>query len=159
VTTEGAATVPLIIADIYQLAGQLRRNADAITQPLGQTQARWQVLSAASAEPKTVPQLARRLGIARQSVQRTADLLVADGLASFAPNPEHKSSPHLLLTPEGRAVLVKATALAGAYYAELVGALASGDLAALRRGLRALCEVLDRRDEIREGVNAAPPPE
>src|SRR5579871_6068191 len=91
-----AALVPLIIADIYQLAGQLRRNADAITRPIGQSQARWQVLSAASAEPKTVPQIARRLGIARQNVQRIADLLIAEKLAALSPNPDHKTSPHLV---------------------------------------------------------------
>lgn len=140
-----AATVPLIIADIYQLAGQLRRNADARARPLGQSQARWQVLSAASAEPKTVPQIARRLGVARQNVQRVADLLVAEGLASLSANPDHRTSPHLLLTESGRGTLARLTRSAQSYYREIAEALSPAETADLRRGLRALCAALDER--------------
>jgi DNA-binding MarR family transcriptional regulator len=140
--------VPLIIAEIYQLSGQLRRNAEAIARKAGQTQARWQVLSAASDEPKTVPHIARRLGLARQNIQRVADELVDDGLASFGENPDHKASPHLLLTKRGRAVLAGLTQGAGSYYRELARELSSADLITIRRGLRRLCEALDRRQEI-----------
>ena len=44
--------------------------------------------------------IARRLGLARQSVQR-----VADGHATFEPNPDHQRSPLLILTSAGQAVL------------------------------------------------------
>jgi len=71
-----ASVIPLVIADIYQLAGALRERGERIAGTLGQTQARWQVISAASAAPKTVPQIARRLGVTRQNVQRIADRLV-----------------------------------------------------------------------------------
>jgi len=140
-----AATVPLIIADIYQLAGQLRRNAEARARPLGQSQARWQVLSAASAEPKTIPQIARRLGVARQNVQRIADLLVAEGLASSSPNPDHQTSPHLLLTESGRDALARLTRSAQSYYREIAAALSPAEIAVLRRNLRALCAAVDGR--------------
>ena len=142
---EAAALVPLVIADIYQLAGQLRRNADAIAGPIGQTQARWQVLSAASAEPKTVPQIARRLGIARQNVQRVADLLIEEGLAALSPNPDHKTSPYLVLTDTGRATLAQLMSEGRAYHRELASEL-DVDLAALRRCLRRFGQVLDRRE-------------
>jgi DNA-binding MarR family transcriptional regulator len=142
---EAAALVPLVIADIYQLAGQLRRNADAIAGTIGQTQARWQVLSAASAEPKTVPQIARRLGIARQNVQRVADLLIEEGLAALSPNPDHKTSPFLVLTDSGRATFTQLMSHGRSYQRELANEL-DLDLAALRRGLRRFCDVLDRRD-------------
>jgi len=142
---EAAAMIPLIVADVYQLAGQLRRNADAIAGSIGQTQARWQVLSAASAEPKTVPQIARRLGIARQNVQRVADLLIDEGLAALSPNPDHKTSPFLVLTDSGRAAFAQLMSHGRSYYHELASEL-DIDLAALRRCLRRFCEVLDRRD-------------
>jgi DNA-binding MarR family transcriptional regulator len=141
------ALVPLIIADIYQLAGQLRRNADAIARPAGQSQTRWQVLSAASAEPKTVPQIARRLGLARQNVQRVADMLIEEGLASHGPNPDHKSSPHLLLTASGRATLAQLMSEARSYHRKLAGELSAVELSALRRGLRRLCDALNRHDK------------
>jgi DNA-binding MarR family transcriptional regulator len=142
---EAAALIPLVIADIYQLAGQLRRNADAIAGTIGQTQARWQVLSAASAEPKTVPQIARRLGIARQNVQRVADLLIAEGLAALSPNPDHKTSPFLVLTENGRAAFTQLMSHGRSYHRELANAL-DVDLAVLRRGLRRFCQVLDGRE-------------
>jgi DNA-binding MarR family transcriptional regulator len=138
--------VPLIIADIYQLADQLRRNAEAIARPHAQSQARWHVLSAASADPKTVPQIARRLGVGRQNVQRIADLLVGEGLASFEPNPDHRTSPYLILADEGRAVLRELTQSARAYHQELAADQSEADLALLHRGLRRLCDALDRRE-------------
>ncbi|MGH6990613.1 MAG: MarR family winged helix-turn-helix transcriptional regulator, partial [Stellaceae bacterium] len=93
--------MPTIIADTYELAGAFRARGEAIAAAIGQSQARWQVLSAASGEPLTVPQIARRLGVTRQAVQRIADLLVADGLARYVANPDHKASLHLILTDAG----------------------------------------------------------
>ena len=49
--------------------------------------------------------IARRLGLARQSVQRVADAIVAEGHATFEPNPDHQRSPLLILTSDGQAVL------------------------------------------------------
>ncbi len=67
----------------------------------GQSMARWQVLNASSSGKWTVPDIARRLGLTRQSVQRVAHALVEDNLASFTPNPERRNSPHLQLTLQG----------------------------------------------------------
>jgi DNA-binding MarR family transcriptional regulator len=49
--------------------------------------------------------------LARQSVQRVADELVADGLIHPTANPDHARAPLLELTPEGRAIYDKITAL------------------------------------------------
>ena len=53
----------------------------------------------------TVSETARTLGLARQSVQRTADLLEADGLVRYVDNPRHRRARLIRLTREGRAVL------------------------------------------------------
>src|SRR6185503_19784437 len=103
------ALVPIIVADIYELAGRFREYGDAIAQTVGQTQARWQVMSAASAEPLSVPRIARVLGVTRQNVQRIADLLVEEGSAQYQDNPDHRASPHLILTKRGRAALEQLT--------------------------------------------------
>src|SRR5215471_17373600 len=97
-----AELIPLIVADVYELAGGFRRVGERIAQTVGQTQARWQVLSAASDIPRTVPQIARRLGVSRQNVRQIADALVCASLARFVDNPDHRRSPHLVLTGEGR---------------------------------------------------------
>ena len=53
----------------------------------------------------TVAETARTLGLARQSVQRVADLLEADGLVRYVDNPRHRRARLIRLTDEGRAVL------------------------------------------------------
>lgn len=55
--------------------------------------------------PRTVPQLARRLGLDRQPVQRLVNGATALGLAESAPNPEHRRSRLIRLTPKGEATI------------------------------------------------------
>lgn len=140
--------VPIIIADVYELAGRFRDYGEAIAQTVGQTQARWQVLSAASAEPHTVPQIARVLGVTRQNVQRIADLLVAEGSAQYQDNPDHRASPHLVLTKRGRATLDQLTSAAAGYHARVARALSASDVFAIQRGLRHLLAALSEIDPI-----------
>lgn len=90
---------------ILRLAGHLTTAGDELARPAGQTSARWQVLAAAENEPVTVAQVARALGLARQSVQRVADLLAEAGLAAYQENPAHRRAKLLGLLPKGRAVL------------------------------------------------------
>jgi DNA-binding MarR family transcriptional regulator len=138
--------IPLIVADIYELAGRFRDGGEVIAGALGQTQARWQVLSAASASPHTVPQIARRLGVTRQNVQRIADLLVQERWASFEPNPDHKGSPFLVLNARGQDALAKITKAADQSHVQLARRLSGTDVGALHRGLRRLIQALNDRD-------------
>jgi DNA-binding MarR family transcriptional regulator len=138
--------IPLMIADIYELAGGFRDQGEAIARAVGQTQARWQVMSAASADPRTVPQIARRLGVTRQNVQRIADLLVAENWAAFEANPDHRGSPFLVLNKRGQAALAEITKAATKSHAALAKRLGNSDIGALHRGLRRLIAALDDRD-------------
>jgi DNA-binding MarR family transcriptional regulator len=139
---------PLIIADVYELAGRFRDCGEAIARTVGQTQARWQVLSAASAEPHSVPQLARVLGVTRQNVQRIADLLVAEGSAQYQDNPDHRASPHLVLTRRGRTTLEQLTKAASGYHARLAKKLSSAEMISIQRGLRRLLEAMTDIDPL-----------
>ncbi|MGH6778189.1 MAG: MarR family winged helix-turn-helix transcriptional regulator [Bradyrhizobium sp.] len=141
--------LPLIVADVFELAGRFRDEGEAIAKQVGQTQARWQVMSAASAEPRTVPQIARRLGVTRQNVQRIADALVEENWATFDANPDHKGSPHLVLNARGRAALAKITKAAGLSHAQLARMLGGTDIGALHRGLLRLIDALNDRDNSR----------
>ncbi len=143
-TTTPQALVPIIVADIYELAGRLRDYGETIARTVGQTQARWQVMSAAASDrPHTVPQIARVLGVTRQNVQRIADLLVAEGAAEYRDNPDHRASPHLVLTRHGRAALDRLTKAAGGYHARIARKLSAADTLSLQRGLRRLLEAMD----------------
>jgi len=144
--TAAKDVIPLIVADVFELAGRFREQGEAIAAAVGQTQARWQVMSAASAGPRTVAQIARRLGVSRQNVQRIADMLVEVRSASFAANPDHKGSPYLILNASGRDALAKITKTAAQSHAQLARRLAGADVGALHRGLRRLVEAMNDRD-------------
>lgn len=94
-----------VVQDIRELSGALDRVGETIAESEGQTHARWQLLSAATTGDKTVSQLARRLGLVRQSVQRVADALVQERLVAYKKNPSHSRAPHVRLTPAGKRVL------------------------------------------------------
>jgi len=89
-----------LVLNIFWLNGFFLDAADRLTAGSGLTTARWQVLGAVLYEPLSVAAIARNMGLARQSVQRTADLLVEQGLCEYLPNPAHRRAK--LLSPTGR---------------------------------------------------------
>ena len=138
-----AETVPLLVADVFHLAGLFRRQGEEIARLAGRTQAEWQTLSAISDGARTVPQIARRLGLARQSVQRTADQLEAESLVRFVANPDHKKSTLVELTVAGRNALEKINAAAQASHREVATRVGAQSLLQAELLLRKLCDTLD----------------
>ena len=94
-----------LIIPVIQLEAHFSRAGEAIAATAGQTMARWLTLEMVADSPATVAQVARRLGLTRQSVQRIADLLEKDGLTEYADNPEHQTSRLIRLTSAGRQTL------------------------------------------------------
>jgi DNA-binding MarR family transcriptional regulator len=137
-----------LAAELFEVAGAMRRDGEAIARRVGQTQARWQVMWIAAAGGLTVPAIARRLGVTRQNVQRIANDLVAEGLASFDANPDHRRSPLLTLTPPGSAVLDEINRAAARRNLQTAAEL--GD-----DGTRRLRELLDH---LRQSLKTPPPP-
>ncbi|MFJ3310840.1 MarR family winged helix-turn-helix transcriptional regulator [Streptomyces sp. NPDC086549] len=137
----------LLVADIYEAAGALRRSGEVIAAAEGQTQARWQVLSVVSEQPMSVPSAARRLGVARQNVQRIANELTKDGLAAFTANPDHRTSPLLTLTPDGRRALEAISARAYASHRRIAARMPEADLATVRTLLRNLTRAVRQLDQ------------
>src|SRR5215831_14660618 len=82
----GAALTELILL-VFRLNGRLLEAAEAMAAAGGLTAARWQVLGGVLDEPRSVSAVARRMGLTRQSVQRLANVLVAEGFARWEPNP------------------------------------------------------------------------
>jgi DNA-binding MarR family transcriptional regulator len=122
-----------LVADVYDLAGVLRRDGEQVAKLAGQTQARWQVMSVASAGRFSVAMIARRLGITRQSVQRVADEIVTERLASFEPNPDHQRSPLLILTPDGQQTLDTINHTSREHHLQQAAALGEDGITELRR--------------------------
>ena len=102
-TPAGEAATEVILS-IFRANGLLLARGDELSASEGLTSARWQVMGAiARAErPLTVPQIARRMGITRQSVHTTVKRLVADGLVELAPNADHRRSALVRLTELGK---------------------------------------------------------
>ncbi|MFI2761904.1 MarR family winged helix-turn-helix transcriptional regulator [Streptomyces echinatus] len=136
----------LLIADVFEAAGALRRLGEETAGAEGLTQARWQVLSVVSEEPLTVPQAARRLGVSRQNIQRVANDLVALQLAALAPNPDHRGSPLLTMTSRGQESLARVTARAEDIHRTLFAAISDEEIRATRASLRRLLTELDRHE-------------
>jgi DNA-binding MarR family transcriptional regulator len=138
-----ADQIALLVADVLEAAGALRRLGEQTAQHVGLTQARWQVLSVVSEPPLTVPQAARRLGVSRQNVQRVANDLVALGHAVYMPNPDHRSSPLLTLTARGRKVLAEVTARAATVHHTIFARLSEDEIRRSRAFLRQLLAEID----------------
>ncbi|WP_205873433.1 MarR family winged helix-turn-helix transcriptional regulator [Mycobacterium camsae] len=139
-----ADDIALLVADIYEAAGALRKSGDAVAKTQGQTQARWQLLSVLSGDATSVPRAARRLGVSRQGVQRIANNLVDDGLAQWTSNPDHRSSPLLTLTAAGERALAAITARASAAHREFTADLAAADIQIARNVLQRLTAAVRR---------------
>ncbi len=94
-----------VVLATFRSTGLLLEAGDALGADLGLTSARWQVLGALALADRalTVPQIARRMGLTRQSVHATISRLQADGLVEQATNVDHRRSRLVRLTRPGEA--------------------------------------------------------
>jgi DNA-binding MarR family transcriptional regulator len=101
-TSAGDAATRVILS-AFRANGSLLAAGDRLAAAEGLTAARWQVLGAIALgrRPLTVPQIARRMGLTRQSVHGTVDRLARDGLIELVPNADHQRSRLVRLTEPG----------------------------------------------------------
>ncbi|MFP2895031.1 MarR family winged helix-turn-helix transcriptional regulator [Corallococcus sp. 4LFB] len=134
--TRKAETFSALVLEVFQLNGLLLQAGDRLSAPAGLTSARWQVLGVIDHGPATVAAVARTMGLARQSVQQTADALADDGFVEYVENPHHQRAKCVSLTAAGRRALRKVE-LAHAEWADRMGAsLAPALLASAVKGIR-----------------------
>ncbi len=84
-------------------------------------------------EGTTESELARRIGITRQSVHQTVSELRAMGLVELLPCPANRSAKLVVLTPHGREQVRAALTAFAALEAELAARLGEGAVRDLRR--------------------------
>jgi len=93
--------------------------------------------------PRTVPQLARRRECSRQHVQVLVNRLAAEGMAELVPNPDHRRSPLVRLTPSGKATLEAMWRREDDMISELPTALRVEEINGAARVLREMRELLE----------------
>ena len=94
-----------------------------LTEGAGVTGTQWGVLAALGQgdAPATVAETARRMALARQSVQRVADVLADTGLVNYLPNPQDRRAKLVEVTAAGRALLVDMKGRQHAWVDSIVG--------------------------------------
>lgn len=130
-----------LVADVFELAGLLRRSGEVVAAREGHTQARWQLLSVVSDRADRAPSRSPPWCYP-SGVQRVANDLVVCGLAELRHNPDHRTSPLLVLTENGRRVLQAITERAIVVNNRLADAVDPAALQATRDSLRRMIVAL-----------------
>jgi DNA-binding MarR family transcriptional regulator len=141
-TPAGAALTEMTLTT-FRLNGLLLDAARELAVAGDLTASWWQVIGGVLDEPRSVAEVARRMGMTRQGVQRVADLLVDRGLAEYRDNPAHRRAK-LLAPTEAGYWAVRRISLVQHPWAERVGAaVEADDLTAALAVMRKLVEVLE----------------
>jgi DNA-binding MarR family transcriptional regulator len=128
------------VMETFRLNGRLLRAGDEIARPLHLTSARWQVLGAIEDQPLSVAQIAHRMGLARQNVQRLADVLEKKGVVDFAPNPKHARAKLVCLTTKGRNAVQELNQRQAQWANRIASSVQTGDLEAALKTMKKLRE-------------------
>lgn len=152
-TPEGEAATDLVIRT-FRANGAFLAAGDRLAMEEGLTAARWQVIGALalSGGQLTVPQIARRMGLTRQSVQASVNRLLEQGLVESQPNPDHRRSPLIRITDEGRARYARLQRRQVRWIDELSAGLTVRELAAAAQVLQELSKRLDAANGGVEGI-------
>lgn len=138
-------TLTDLVLEVFRLNGELIAMGDALVSDLGLTSARWQVIGAIAlaATPLSIAQIARNMGLARQSVQRIANDLEADGYIRYAPNPHHQRARLAMLTDRGQRAYAAASDRWGTKAVALASGLKAKDLTIALTLLRNVRQKID----------------
>ncbi|MGH3927479.1 MAG: MarR family winged helix-turn-helix transcriptional regulator [Pseudonocardiaceae bacterium] len=147
-TPTGQAATTLILST-FRANGLLLGAGDLLGAGEGLSSARWQVLGAIrlAERPLTVPQIARRMGLTRQSVHATVNRLVRDGCLELAQNADHRRSSLVGLTEMGRAKYEAIDALQAAWINRLARGIGRSDIDTAERVLEEICQRLEADGE------------
>jgi DNA-binding MarR family transcriptional regulator len=127
----------------FALNGLFLKLADQLAAPAGITATRWQVLGAVLEVPLTQAEIARRMGITRQSVRRTCSQLVDDELVELVANPSHQKAQLVRPTDKGYGAVQKIAPSHTAFAERLEAALGAARMVQLCDALTELQSTLD----------------
>jgi DNA-binding MarR family transcriptional regulator len=143
-TPEGDAATDVVLLT-FRANGRFLAAGDLLAAEEGLTSARWQVLGAVflAGRPLTVPQIARRMGLTRQSVQASVNRLIGEVLLEADENPDHRRSRLIRLTEVGRAKYAELDRRQVKWVNELAAGLRTSELSTAARILEELSDRLN----------------
>jgi DNA-binding MarR family transcriptional regulator len=143
-TAEGDAATDVVLRT-FRANGAFLTAGERLAAEEGLTAARWQVLGAVALAGRalTVPQIARRMGLTRQSVQASVNRLLGEGLVEADHNPDHRRSPLIRLTEHGSAKYAELERRQVTWINELAAGLNAAELSIAARVLQELTDRLD----------------
>jgi DNA-binding MarR family transcriptional regulator len=142
-SVEGEALTELVL-EVFRLNGLLLQAGDHLAQPAGLSSARWQILGVVDHGPAPVANVARIMGLTRQSVQQTADALAREGLVEYLDNPHHRRAKLVAVTPRGRQALRRVEERHAAWATRIGAGL---DLRRLRAAVKTLRQTSERLEQ------------
>lgn len=141
--TEAGVTLTDVIVTTFRLNARLMEAAQEMAANGGLTAAWWQVLGGVIDQPRTLPQIARRMGTTRQGVRRVADLLVEHGFGEYRSSPDHARAKVLACTERGHEAIRRIASVQRPWADRLAAELDDEDLATTLRTMHLLVELLE----------------
>lgn len=134
-----------LLVEVFRVNGLLLAAGDRLARPSGLTSARWQVLGVVDHEPATVAQVARVMGLTRQTVRQTATALAGDGMIEFQDNPRDRRARLIALTDSGRSALRQVERRQASWANEVAARTSEAEMRAATGILRDLGDLLEGR--------------
>ncbi|RED15791.1 MarR family winged helix-turn-helix transcriptional regulator [Parasphingopyxis lamellibrachiae] len=134
-----------LILEIFRVNGEMLDIGNDLTRPHGLTSARWQVMGAVelAGQALTVSQIARRMGLARQGVQRIVNDLEKMELVIAERNLDHKRAPLFSISKAGEKVMAKIDKAQAQWVNRISRTLGEGEL---EQALQTLRTIRDRSE-------------
>ena len=126
---------------LFAAHNMVLKHGDLVTGKYQQTSARWRILGNIEPCPLTVSQIARQTGYTRQSIQRLADELVDEGLATYESAIDRRTK-NVCITEKGRELLEKLAAYENEWVVRITQRLSVEELTDLTLALEKVRAVL-----------------
>lgn len=126
---------------LFAAHNMVLKHGDLVTGEYQQTSARWRILGNIEPCPLTVSRIARLTGYTRQSIQRLADELVDEGLATYEPASDRRTK-NVCITEKGREILEKLANYENEWVTRITQTLSIEELTDLTQALEKVKAVL-----------------
>jgi DNA-binding MarR family transcriptional regulator/molybdenum-dependent DNA-binding transcriptional regulator ModE len=134
-----------LVLETFRLNGRLLAYGDRLVKPINLTSSRWQVLGSLPHNRATVSEIARYMGLQRQSVQRTIDVLRKEGLVRLVDNPNHRRARLAVLTAKGWDTVAEANKVRDRWRKRMTASLSKAELETAYQVLRRIRRELGDR--------------